>query len=222
MHEFAPAPGVFRPAAAKISEPRHVPPARARCPASRPEASFPSCARPRTATADGLGAKPGQTARGVAHHRPEAVPPPRRRRPRPHLRPPGPRRRTGLDHLHVHRRTRFTPRRSAQPARELGGDSGRRQRRPTVRRRLTREGDTHGPSLARPHRRLRLQALPRSDDVRGPRTMEQFKGQLAGADVELDQAVLDRIDEAVAPGTTINPVDDSFSNPALEPAARRR
>jgi len=56
----------------------------------------------------------------------------------------------------------------------------------------------------------------------GPRTMQQFKGQLAGADVELDQAVLDRIDEAVAPGTTINPVDDSFSNPALEPAARRR
>jgi hypothetical protein len=52
--------------------------------------------------------------------------------------------------------------------------------------------------------------------------MEQFKGQLAGADVELDQAVLDRIDEIVAPGTTINPVDDSFSNPALEPAARRR
>ena len=41
--------------------------------------------------------------------------------------------------------------------------------------------------------------------------MEQFKGQLAGADVELDQAVLDRIDEIVAPGTTINPVDDSFS-----------
>ena len=51
--------------------------------------------------------------------------------------------------------------------------------------------------------------------------MEQFKGQLAGAAVELDQAVLDRIDEIVAPGTTINPVDDSFSNPALKPAARR-
>jgi aryl-alcohol dehydrogenase-like predicted oxidoreductase len=56
----------------------------------------------------------------------------------------------------------------------------------------------------------------------GPRTMEQFDGQIAAADVTLDQAVLDRIDEIVPPGTTVNPVDNSFANPALEPAARRR
>src|SRR3954447_25920848 len=56
----------------------------------------------------------------------------------------------------------------------------------------------------------------------GPRTMDHFQGQLAGADVVLDQAVLERIDEIVPPGTTINPVDNSFQNPALEPAARRR
>src|SRR3954447_1762216 len=56
----------------------------------------------------------------------------------------------------------------------------------------------------------------------GPRTMDHFKGQLAGADVVLDQALLDRIDEIVPPGTTINPVDNSFQTPALEPAARRR
>src|SRR4051794_25612969 len=56
----------------------------------------------------------------------------------------------------------------------------------------------------------------------GPRTMEQFEGQLAAADVVLDQAVLDRIDEIVPPGVTVNPVDGSFDNPALEPAARRR
>jgi aryl-alcohol dehydrogenase-like predicted oxidoreductase len=56
----------------------------------------------------------------------------------------------------------------------------------------------------------------------GPRTMEQLEGQLAAADVVLDDAVLDRIDEIVAPGTTINPADNSFVNPALEPAARRR
>jgi aryl-alcohol dehydrogenase-like predicted oxidoreductase len=56
----------------------------------------------------------------------------------------------------------------------------------------------------------------------GPRTMEQFEGQLAAADVVLDQAVLDRIDEIVPPGTTINPADNSFDNPALWPAARRR
>ena len=56
----------------------------------------------------------------------------------------------------------------------------------------------------------------------GPRTMDHFEGQLAGADVVLDQAVLDRIDEIVPPGTTVNPVDNSFQNPALEPPARRR
>jgi aryl-alcohol dehydrogenase-like predicted oxidoreductase len=56
----------------------------------------------------------------------------------------------------------------------------------------------------------------------GPRTMEHLEGQLAAADVVLDQAVLDRIDQIVPPGTTVNPVDGSYANPALEPAARRR
>jgi aryl-alcohol dehydrogenase-like predicted oxidoreductase len=56
----------------------------------------------------------------------------------------------------------------------------------------------------------------------GPRTMEQLESQLAGADVVLDEALLDRIDEIVPPGTTINPADNSWVNPALQPAARRR
>ncbi len=46
--------------------------------------------------------------------------------------------------------------------------------------------------------------------------------QLAEADIVLDEALLDRIDEIVPPGTTINPADNSWVNPALEPAARRR
>jgi aryl-alcohol dehydrogenase-like predicted oxidoreductase len=58
--------------------------------------------------------------------------------------------------------------------------------------------------------------------ILGPRTMEQLESQLPAADVVLDEAVLDRIDEIVPPGTTINPVDNSFDNPALQPAARRR
>ena len=56
----------------------------------------------------------------------------------------------------------------------------------------------------------------------GPRTMEQLEGQLAAADVVLDAAVLDRIDEIVSPGTTLNPADNSFDNPALQPTERRR
>ena len=56
----------------------------------------------------------------------------------------------------------------------------------------------------------------------GPRTMEQLDSQLAAADVKLDGELLDRIDQIVPPGTTVNPADNSFANPALAPAARRR
>ena len=56
----------------------------------------------------------------------------------------------------------------------------------------------------------------------GPRTMEQLESQLTAADVVLDEAVLDRIDQIVPPGTTLNPADNSFDNPALKPTARRR
>jgi aryl-alcohol dehydrogenase-like predicted oxidoreductase len=56
----------------------------------------------------------------------------------------------------------------------------------------------------------------------GPRTLEQLESQLGAPVVELDDALLDRIDEIVAPGTTVNPTDAGWSNPALEPAARRR
>jgi aryl-alcohol dehydrogenase-like predicted oxidoreductase len=56
----------------------------------------------------------------------------------------------------------------------------------------------------------------------GPRTMEHLESQLAAADVELSDDVLDRIDEIVSPGTTINPADGGWVSPALEAAARRR
>ena len=56
----------------------------------------------------------------------------------------------------------------------------------------------------------------------GPRTMEQLESQLGAADVHLDAEVLDRIDEIVAPGTTVNPTDAGWSNPALEAPALRR
>ena len=52
--------------------------------------------------------------------------------------------------------------------------------------------------------------------------MEQLERQLPAAEVVLDKALLDRIDELVPPGTTINPADNSWANPALQPAPRRR
>jgi aryl-alcohol dehydrogenase-like predicted oxidoreductase len=56
----------------------------------------------------------------------------------------------------------------------------------------------------------------------GPRTIEHLESQLPAAGVSLEPALLDRIDEIVAPGVTINAADDGFANPALEANARRR
>src|SRR4051794_19806554 len=56
----------------------------------------------------------------------------------------------------------------------------------------------------------------------GPRTMGQLESQLGAEAVVLDAALLDRIDEIVAPGTNLNAADAGWQNPALQPAARRR
>jgi aryl-alcohol dehydrogenase-like predicted oxidoreductase len=56
----------------------------------------------------------------------------------------------------------------------------------------------------------------------GPRTMEQLESQLTGADVTLSTEMLDRIDELVAPGVTLNPDDNSYGQVSLTSAARRR
>jgi aryl-alcohol dehydrogenase-like predicted oxidoreductase len=57
----------------------------------------------------------------------------------------------------------------------------------------------------------------------GPRTMEQLEGQLPAAEVRLEPAVLERIDEIVAPGTNLNRGDAGWDPPHLaDPASRRR
>jgi len=56
----------------------------------------------------------------------------------------------------------------------------------------------------------------------GPRTMEQLDSQLTAADVTLSAEILDRIDELVAPGVTMNPDDNSYGAAELMPSARRR
>lgn len=56
----------------------------------------------------------------------------------------------------------------------------------------------------------------------GPRTMNQLTTQLPAADIALSADVLDRIDEIVAPGTTPNPFDSAYVNPALKVESLRR
>lgn len=52
--------------------------------------------------------------------------------------------------------------------------------------------------------------------------MEQLESYLPATDVALAADVLDRIDEIVAPGVTINPDDNSYGAHELVAAERRR
>ncbi|MFI6349972.1 aldo/keto reductase [Streptomyces sp. NPDC050560] len=57
----------------------------------------------------------------------------------------------------------------------------------------------------------------------GPRTMEQLRDSLAGAELVLDDSALDRIDAIVPPGTDVYPPDGAWTPPSLTtPAMRRR
>jgi aryl-alcohol dehydrogenase-like predicted oxidoreductase len=56
----------------------------------------------------------------------------------------------------------------------------------------------------------------------GPRTVEQLQDLLAGADVRLDDATLDAIDEVVPPGTLVDENDRGYEPPWMEADARRR
>ena len=56
----------------------------------------------------------------------------------------------------------------------------------------------------------------------GPRTMDQLTDLLAGADVVLDDATLDRIDAIVPPGTNVHVDDAGWQPPAIAQAWRRR
>ncbi|CAN5274767.1 aldo/keto reductase [soil metagenome] len=56
----------------------------------------------------------------------------------------------------------------------------------------------------------------------GPRTLEQLESQLTGAEVTLTADILDRIDELVTPGVTVNPEDNSYGAVELLPRSRRR
>jgi aryl-alcohol dehydrogenase-like predicted oxidoreductase len=56
----------------------------------------------------------------------------------------------------------------------------------------------------------------------GPRTMEQLESQLGAESVVLEDDLLDRIDEIVPAGTTLNPEDVGFIPAALRTSSLRR
>jgi hypothetical protein len=58
----------------------------------------------------------------------------------------------------------------------------------------------------------------------GPRTMEHLEGYLAADGIELSDDVLNRIDEIVPPGVTVNVVDNMWNvgTTSLDVVSRRR
>ncbi len=61
-----------------------------------------------------------------------------------------------------------------------------------------------------------------STTLLGPRTEQQLEDLLGAVDVRLDEATLDRIDNVNRPGVLLNPDDQDWSSPDLDPTARRR
>jgi aryl-alcohol dehydrogenase-like predicted oxidoreductase len=58
--------------------------------------------------------------------------------------------------------------------------------------------------------------------ITGPRTMAHLEATLKGASLVLDDAVLDRIDEIVPPGTDVYRADGAWQPPWLTDARLRR
>jgi len=63
-----------------------------------------------------------------------------------------------------------------------------------------------------------------SSAIIGPRTTEHLESYLAADGIDLSADLLDRIDQLVPPGATINVADNmwNFATPALSAAYRRR
>ena len=55
----------------------------------------------------------------------------------------------------------------------------------------------------------------------GPRKLSQYEEMQAGFDTRLDSAVLDKIDELVAPGDLVDEADRGYVSPWMTPEARR-
>ncbi|NQX34609.1 aldo/keto reductase [Herbiconiux sp. VKM Ac-2851] len=114
------------------------------------------------------------------------------------------------------------PTSSARPPARFDMSSPANQRKLDVVEELAQLAEQAGISLVELAIAFVIRHPAVTSAIVGPRTMEQLESQLPAADVVLDDEVLDRIDELVAPGVTLNPEDNSYGATSLTPAARRR
>jgi aryl-alcohol dehydrogenase-like predicted oxidoreductase len=114
------------------------------------------------------------------------------------------------------------PTSSARPAARFDLETLGNQRKLDAADQLARLADEAGTTLIELAIAFVLRHPAITSAIIGPRTMEHLEGQLTAVDVHLSDDVLDRIDEIVAPGVTLNPVDTGWASPFMEPGARRR
>lgn len=97
------------------------------------------------------------------------------------------------------------------------------QRKRAAVERLTDLADESGLSLIHLSLAFVLHHPAVSSVIIGPRTLDHLQSQLGAVKVVLSDEILDRIDEIVAPGVTLNPADEGYQPPSLtDPAVRRR
>ncbi|MFC9472082.1 aldo/keto reductase [Nocardia sp. NPDC056952] len=96
------------------------------------------------------------------------------------------------------------------------------QRKRAAAEELAKLADEAGISLVHLSLAFVLQHPAVSTAIIGPRTLAHLETQLGAVDVRLSTEVLDRIDEIVAPGTTLSPADEGYLPPSLTDAAVRR
>jgi aryl-alcohol dehydrogenase-like predicted oxidoreductase len=114
------------------------------------------------------------------------------------------------------------PASSARPNARFDMSSPANQRKLYIVEELARLAEEAGISLIQMAIAFVLSHPGVTSAIVGPRTMEQLESYLPAADLALSTEVLDRIDELVAPGVTVNPDDNSYGDRTLTTAARRR
>jgi aryl-alcohol dehydrogenase-like predicted oxidoreductase len=114
------------------------------------------------------------------------------------------------------------PTSSARPSARFDMSSPANQRKLDIVEELAQLAEREGMTLIELAIAFVLNHPGVTSAIVGPRTMEQLESYLPAAEVRLSTEVLDRIDELVAPGVTVNPDDNSYGGSELTPAARRR
>ena len=115
-----------------------------------------------------------------------------------------------------------TPTSEARPSARFDMSSPANQRKLDIVEELAQLAEQAGTTLIEMAIAFVLNHPGVTSAIVGPRTMEQLESYLPAADITLSTDVLDRIDELVAPGVTLNPDDNSYGAHQLTPAARRR